>query len=125
MLATVSFLPLVQSFATQAGIDVVPCDISLAARILGEFPEHLTAAQKLPNNLADLGQLTMKPYANIIKLPNISASVAQLVSAIKELQSKGYQIPDYPESPNTDEEKVIKAKYSKCTGSAVNPVLRE
>jgi len=125
MLATVSFLPLVQSFATQAGIDVVPCDISLAARILGEFPEHLTAAQKLPNNLADLGQLTMKPYANIIKLPNISASVAQLVSAIKELQSKGYQIPDYPESPKTDEEKVIKAKYSKCTGSAVNPVLRE
>ena len=125
MLATVSFLPLVQSFSAQAGIDVVPCDISLAARILGEFPEYLTAEQKLPNNLAELGQLTLQPYANIIKLPNISASIAQLISAIKELQSKGYQIPDYPETPKNDEEKVIKAKYSKCTGSAVNPVLRE
>lgn len=125
MLATVSFLPLVQSFAAQAGIEVVSSDISLAARILGEFPEYLTDEQKLPNNLAELGKLTLQPYANIIKLPNISASVAQLVSAIKELQSKGYQIPDYPETPKNDEEKVIKAKYSKCTGSAVNPVLRE
>ncbi len=125
MLATVSFLPLVKSFAAQAGIDVVSSDISLAARILGEFPEYLSDAQKLPNNLAELGQLTLQPYANIIKLPNISAPIAQLVSAIKELQSKGYQIPDYPESPKTDEEKVIQAKYTKCTGSAVNPVLRE
>jgi isocitrate dehydrogenase len=125
MLATVSFLPLVQSFAAQAGIEVVSSDISLAARILGEFPEYLSAEQKLPDNLAELGKLTLQPYANIIKLPNISASVAQLVGAIKELQSKGYQIPDYPETPKTDEEKAIKAKYSKCTGSAVNPVLRE
>lgn len=125
MLATVSFLPLVQSFAAQAGIEVVSSDISLAARILGEFPDYLSAEQKLPDNLAELGKLTLQPYANIIKLPNISASVAQLVGAIKELQSKGYQIPDYPETPKNYEEKVIKAKYSKCTGSAVNPVLRE
>ena len=125
MLATVSFLPLVQSFAAQAGIEVVSSDISLAARILGEFPDYLSAEQKLPDNLAELGKLTLQPYANIIKLPNISASVAQLVGAIKELQSKGYQIPDYPETPKNDEEKLIKAKYSKCTGSAVNPVLRE
>ena len=125
MLATVSFLPLVKSFAAHAGIDIVPCDISLAARILGEFPEYLSDSQKLPNNLAELGKLTLQPYANIIKLPNISAPVAQLISAIKELQSKGYLIPDYPESPKTDEEKVIQAKYTKCTGSAVNPVLRE
>jgi isocitrate dehydrogenase len=125
MLATAAFLPLVRSFAAQADIEVIPSDISVAARILGEFPEYLTDEQKVPNNLAELGKLTLKPEANIIKLPNISASVAQLVSAIKELQSKGYKIPDFPESPKTDEEKAIKARYSKCTGSAVNPVLRE
>ena len=125
MLATAAFLPLVKAFAAQANIDVVPSDISVAARILGEFPEYLSDEQKVPNNLAELGKLTLKPEANIIKLPNISASVAQLVSAIKELQSKGYNIPDYPESPQTDEEKALRARYAKCTGSAVNPVLRE
>ena len=125
MLATAAFLPLVRSFAAQADIDVIPSDISVAARILGEFPDYLTDAQKVPNNLAELGKLTLQPDANIIKLPNISASVGQLVSAIKELQSKGYRIPDFPESPKTEEEKAIKARYTKCTGSAVNPVLRE
>jgi len=125
MLATAAFLPLVRSFAAQADIDVIPSDISLAARILGEFPDYLSDAQKVPNNLAELGKLTLQPEANIIKLPNISAPVAQLVSAIKELQSKGYKIPDYPEAPKTEEEKAIQARYTKCTGSAVNPVLRE
>ena len=125
MLATAAFLPLVRSFAAQADIDVIPCDISLAARILGEFPDYLTDAQKVPNNLAELGKLTLQPDANIIKLPNISASQAQLVSAIKELQSKGYRIPDFPESPKTEEDKAIKARYARCIGSAVNPVLRE
>jgi isocitrate dehydrogenase len=125
MLATAAFLPLVRSFAAQADIDVIPRDISVAARILGEFPDYLTDAQKVPNNLAELGRLTLQPDANIIKLPNISASVGQLVSAIKELQSKGYKIPDFPESPKTEAEKAIKARYIKCTGSAVNPVLRE
>ncbi|MBE0612861.1 MAG: NADP-dependent isocitrate dehydrogenase [Burkholderiales bacterium] len=125
MLATVAFLPLVRSFAAQANIDVIPSDISVAARILGEFPDYLTDAQKVPNNLAELGKLTLQPDANIIKLPNISAPIAQLVTAIKELQSKGYKIPDYPEAPKTEEEKAIQARYSKCTGSAVNPVLRE
>ena len=125
MLATAAFLPLVRSFAAQADIDVVPCDISVAARILGEFPDYLTDAQKLPNNLDKLGKLTLRPEANIIKLPNVSASVGQLLVAIKELQSKGYKLPDFPDSPKTDEEKAIKARYTKCTGSAVNPVLRE
>ena len=125
MLATAAFLPLVRSFAAQADIDVVPCDISVAARILGEFPDYLTDAQKLPNNLDRLGKLTLRPEANIIKLPNVSASVGQLLVAIKELQSKGYKLPDFPDSPKTDEEKAIKARYTKCTGSAVNPVLRE
>ncbi|MBE0627590.1 MAG: NADP-dependent isocitrate dehydrogenase [Burkholderiales bacterium] len=125
MLATAAFLPLVRSFVAQADIDVVPSDISVAARILGEFPDYLTDAQRVPNNLAELGKLTLQPDANIIKLPNISAPVTQLVTAIKELQSKGYKIPDYPESPRNDEEKAIQARYTKCTGSAVNPVLRE
>ena len=125
MLATAAFLPLVRSFAAQADIEVIPSDISVAARILGEFPDYLTDAQRVPNNLADLGKLTLKLEANIIKLPNISAPVAQLVSAIKELQSKGYNIPDYPESPKTEKEKEILARYTRCTGSAVNPVLRE
>ncbi len=125
MLATAAFLPLVKAFAAQADIDVVASDISVAARILGEFPEFLSDDQKVPNNLAELGKLTLKPEANIIKLPNISASVSQLVSAIKELQSKGYKLPDYPEDPKTEEEKALRVRYSKCTGSAVNPVLRE
>jgi isocitrate dehydrogenase len=125
MLATAAFLPLVRGFAAQADIDVAPCDISVATRVLGEFPEYLTDAQKVPNNLAELGKLTLQPEANIIKLPNISATVAQLTAAIKELQSKGYKIPDFPEAPTTEEEKALRARYSKCIGSSVNPVLRE
>lgn len=124
-LATASLLPVVQRFAAQAGIDVVTSDISVAGRILGQFPELLTEEQRVPDNLAALGKLTLKPEANIIKLPNISASVAQLKAAIKELQDKGYKIPDFPEKPQTDEEKDIRARYNKCIGSAVNPVLRE
>ncbi|MFN7723649.1 MAG: NADP-dependent isocitrate dehydrogenase [Rubrivivax sp.] len=124
-LATASLLPVIQRFAAQAGIDVVTSDISVAGRILGQFPELLSEEQRQPDNLAALGKLTLKPEANIIKLPNISASVAQLKAAIKELQDKGYKIPDFPEKPQTDEEKDIRARYNKCTGSAVNPVLRE
>lgn len=97
----------------------------MAGRVLAAFPECLTEEQRVSDDLAALGKLTLKPEANIIKLPNISASVAQLMSCIKELQAKGYKIPDYPENPKTDEEKDIRARYSKCTGSAVNPVLRE
>jgi len=125
LLATHSFLPIVQAFAAPAGIDVETSDISVAGRILGQFPEALTPEQRVPDNLSELGKLTLKPSANIIKLPNISASVAQLKAAIKELQDKGYKIPDYPENAKTDEEKDIRARYNKCTGSAVNPVLRE
>jgi isocitrate dehydrogenase len=124
-LATCAFLPIVRAFTAPAGVEVKTSDISLAGRILGEFPEFLTEAQQVPNNLAELGKLTLRPEANIIKLPNISASVAQLVSAIKELQAKGYTLPDYPEAPKTEEEKALRVRYSKCTGSAVNPVLRE
>ena len=124
-LATASFLPIVRAFAAPAGIDVVTSDISVAGRILGEFPEFLTKEQHVPDNLAELGRLTLLPGTNIIKLPNVSASVAQLKAAIKELQDKGYKIPDYPENPKTDEEKALRARYTKCTGSAVNPVLRE
>ncbi len=125
LLATAAFLPVIRTFAAPAGIEVESSDISLAARILGEFSDLLPEAQRIPNNLATLGKLTLKPEANIIKLPNISASVGQLVIAIKELQSKGYALPDYPDNPKNDLEKDIKARYSKCTGSAVNPVLRE
>ncbi len=125
LLATCSLLPIIQAFTAPAGIDVVESDISVAARILAEFPEFLTDAQKVPDTLAELGRLTQQPDTNIIKLPNISASVGQLVAAIKELQSKGYNLPDYPESVKSDEDKAIRARYAKCTGSAVNPVLRE
>ncbi len=125
LLATAAFLPIVRSFTAPAGIEVEQADISVAARILGEFPEHLSEAQRVPDTLSELGRLTLLPDTNIIKLPNISASVHQLVSAIKELQERGYKIPDYPEDPKTDEEKAIRSRYSKCLGSAVNPVLRE
>ena len=125
LLATSSFLPIVRTFAAPAGIHVTTSDISVAARILGEFPECLSEAQRVPDNLAELGRLTLQPDTNIIKLPNISASVHQLVSAIKELQSKGFNLPDFPEDPKTDAEKAIRARYGKCLGSAVNPVLRE
>jgi isocitrate dehydrogenase len=125
LLATAAFLPIIRTFTAPAGINVATSDISVAGRILGAFPEYLNEAQRVPDTLAELGQLTFKPEANIIKLPNISASVGQLISAIKELQSKGYAIPDYPEAPKTDEEKAIRARYARCIGSAVNPVLRE
>jgi isocitrate dehydrogenase len=115
----------IRAFTAPAGIDVQTSDISVAGRILGEFADFLPEAQRVPDNLAALGKLTLRPEANIIKLPNISASVAQLKAAIKELQGKGYAIPDYPEAPKTDEEKAIRARYGKCIGSAVNPVLRE
>jgi len=124
-LATCSFLPIVRAFTAPADIDVQTSDISVAGRILGQFPDYLTEEQRVSDNLSELGKLTLRPEANIIKLPNISASVAQLKAAIKELQDKGYKIPDYPEAPKTDEEKEIRARYNKCTGSAVNPVLRE
>ena len=124
-LATASFLPIVQTFATSAGIHMQSSDISLAARILAQFNDILPDAQKVPDTLAELGKKTLLPDANIIKLPNISATVAQLKAAIKELQGKGYKIPDFPEKPATDEEKSIRARYDKCTGSAVNPVLRQ
>ncbi|WP_426148706.1 NADP-dependent isocitrate dehydrogenase [Polaromonas sp. DSR2-3-2] len=125
LLATWSFLPVVRTFTAPAGIEVAESDISVAARILAEFPEFLTEAQRVPNTLAELAQLTQDPDTNIIKLPNVSASVGQLVTAIKELQSKGFNIPDFPESPKTDAEKDIRARYARCIGSAVNPVLRE
>jgi isocitrate dehydrogenase len=124
-LATYSLLPLVQAFTKTASIVVETRDISLAGRIVATFPEHLTEAQRQNDDLAELGQLAKTPEANIIKLPNISASIPQLQAAIKELQAQGYRIPDYPEAPKNDEEKAIKARYAKVLGSAVNPVLRE
>ena len=124
-LATAAFLPIIRSFAAPAGIEVAQADISVAHRILAEFPEFLSDMQKVPNTLAELGALTLLPDTNIIKLPNISASVPQLNAAIKELQQHGYRVPDMPEDPKTDAEKSIHARYSKCLGSAVNPVLRE
>ncbi|MEZ0353835.1 NADP-dependent isocitrate dehydrogenase [Mycobacterium sp. pR1184] len=125
LLATYAFLPIVRAFAEPAGIQIKTSDISVAARILAEFPEHLTEEQRVPDNLAELGRLTKLADTNIIKLPNISASVPQLVAAIKELQAKGYKIPDFPQSPKTDEDSEIRERYSKCLGSAVNPVLRQ
>ena len=125
LLATYAFLPIVRTFAGAAGIEVETSDISVPARILAEFPEHLTEEQRVPDNLAELGRLTQLPETNIIKLPNISASVPQLLAAIKELQSKGYQVPDFPDAPKTDEERAIRERYGKILGSAVNPVLRE
>ena len=124
-LATLSFLPIVEAFTKTAGISVETSDISVAARVLAEFPEYLTEEQRVPDNLAELGRLTQDPNTNIIKLPNISASVQQLKAAIKELQSKGYALPDFPEDPQTDEEVELRKRYGKALGSAVNPVLRE
>lgn len=125
MLATHSFLPIVQGFTKSANIEIEVADISLAGRILANFPEFLKDDQKISDALAELGALAKTPEANIIKLPNISASIPQLNAAIKELQSKGYQVPNYPTEPKNDEEKSIQAKYAKVLGSAVNPVLRE
>ncbi|ORB28575.1 NADP-dependent isocitrate dehydrogenase [Mycolicibacterium parafortuitum] len=125
LLATYAFLPVVRTFASAAGIDVKSTDISVAARILAEFNDRLPDDQKVPDNLAELGELTQLPETNIIKLPNISASVPQLLAAIKELRAKGYDLPDYPGDPKTDEEREIRARYQKVLGSAVNPVLRQ
>ena len=124
-LATHSLLPIVQAFTRAAGIDVETRDISLAGRIVATFPEFLSPERRQPDDLAELGELAKTPDANIIKLPNISASVPQLQGAIKELQAKGYPVPDYPQDPQTDEERAIKVRYARVLGSAVNPVLRE
>jgi len=124
-LATQSLLPIIEAFTKDAGVAVETRDISLAGRILAVFPDYLTDEQKIHDALKELGELAKKPEANIIKLPNISASVPQLKAAIAELQAKGFEVPDFPENPETDEEKAIAARYSKVKGSAVNPVLRE
>ncbi|HLO26652.1 MAG TPA: NADP-dependent isocitrate dehydrogenase [Geobacteraceae bacterium] len=124
-LATYSLLPIVNAFTKAAGVVVETRDISVAGRIIANFPDYLTESQRMPDYLAELGELTQKPEANIIKLPNVSASIPQLKAAIKELQEKGYKLPDYPEEPKTDAEKELHARYAKCLGSAVNPVLRE
>jgi isocitrate dehydrogenase len=125
LLATYAFLPIVRAFAEPAGIKIKTSDISVGARILAQFPDELEEDQRVPDNLGELGKLTQDPATNIIKLPNISASVPQLTSAIKELQSKGYKIPDFPGNPKTDEDKEIRKRYGNVLGSAVNPVLRE
>ena len=125
LLATCAFLPIVRSFAGPAGIEIEKADISVSARVLAEFSDRLPEDQRVPNTLAELGKKCLLPETNIIKLPNISASVAQLIACIKDLQQKGYAIPDFPEDPKTDEEKDIRARYARCIGSAVNPVLRE
>ena len=125
MLATHSLLPIVNAFTSQAGVKIETKDISLAARVLSVFPEYLKENQRVNNALDELGELVKDPEANIIKLPNISASVPQLLAAIEELRSKGFNIPSYPDVPKTNEEKSIQAKYDKVKGSAVNPVLRE
>jgi isocitrate dehydrogenase len=124
-LATHSFLPVIEAFAGKAGVDVETRAISLAARILAQFPDRLTDAQRVPDSLTELGELAKTPEANIIKLPNISASIPQLKAAVRELQAAGYDIPDYPENPQTDDERAARAAYDAVKGSAVNPVLRE
>lgn len=125
LLATYSLLPIIETFTKPAGLEIEKRDISVSARVLAEFSDYLNDDQKVPNTLAELGRLTQEPETNIIKLPNISASVSQLKACIKELQSKGFALPDFPDNPTTEEEKTIRAKYGKCLGSAVNPVLRE
>jgi len=125
LLATCAFLPVIRTFTEPAGIEIEKADISVSARVIAEFSDMLPEALRLPNTLAELGKKTLEADANIIKLPNISASVAQLKACIKELQAKGYPLPDYPETVVSDEEKAIAARYGKCLGSAVNPVLRE
>ncbi|MGY5134702.1 NADP-dependent isocitrate dehydrogenase [Streptomyces nigrescens] len=124
-LATYSFLPVIQAYASTAGVSVETRDISLAGRIIASFPEHLEEGQRIDDALAELGELAKTPEANIIKLPNISASIPQLKAAVAELQEQGYALPDYPDDPKTDEERDIRARYDKVKGSAVNPVLRE
>ena len=125
MLATHSFLPIVQAFTRAADVQVETRDISLAGRIIANFPDNLTDEQKQSDDLAELGELAKTPDANIIKLPNISASIPQLKAAITELQSQGYDLPNYPDEPKNDAEHAIRDRYAKVLGSAVNPVLRE
>ncbi|MET1035464.1 MAG: NADP-dependent isocitrate dehydrogenase, partial [Arthrobacter sp.] len=125
MLATYSFLPIVEAFASTAGVEVETRDISLAGRIIAVFGDFLTEDQRVGDALAELGHLAKKPEANIIKLPNISASIPQLKAAITELQGQGYALPDYPDNPASDEETSVRSRYDKIKGSAVNPVLRE
>ena len=124
-LATRSFLPIIQAFGAAAGVTIESRDISLVGRMLAQFPERLTEEQRIGDALAELGELVGRSEANIIKLPNISASLPQLKAAIAEVQSKGYDLPDYPDEPSSDEEREIQARYKKVTGSAVNPVLRQ
>src|SRR5437773_2140735 len=124
-LATESLLPIVKAFATAADVEIELRDISLAGRILAQFPDRLTAEQRAADALKELGQLANTPEANIIKLPNISASSPQLKAAIEELQHQGYAIPDYPEEPADEEQRAIRARYDRVKGSAVNPVLRQ
>jgi isocitrate dehydrogenase len=124
-LATYSFLPVIQAYASTAGVAVETRDISLAGRIIASFPEYLEEGQRIPDALAELGALAKTPAANIIKLPNVSASIPQLKAAIAELQAQGYALPDYPDDPKSDEDKDVRARYDKIKGSAVNPVLRE
>ncbi|MFD7261347.1 NADP-dependent isocitrate dehydrogenase [Streptomyces sp. NPDC059874] len=124
-LATYSFLPVIQAYASTAGVNVETRDISLAGRIIASFPEYLQESQRIADALAELGELAKTPEANIIKLPNVSASIPQLKAAVAELQGQGYALPDYPDDPKTDEEREIRARYDKVKGSAVNPVLRE
>ena len=124
-LATRSWFPILQAFAKSCGVGVEMADISLAGRILANFPESLTDEQRIPDALTELGELAKTPAANIIKLPNISASIPQLTEAISELQAAGFAVPDFPSDPQTDDEKATRARYAKVLGSAVNPVLRE
>jgi len=124
-LATYSLLPIVRAYAAKAGVDVELRDISLAGRIIASFPEHLKPEQRIGDALAELGELAKTPDANIIKLPNISASIPQLKAAVAELQQQGYAVPDYPEEPKSDAEREVLKRYDRVKGSAVNPVLRE
>ena len=124
-LATFALLPVVRAYTKGSGIEVETSDISLVGRIIANFPDALTEEQKIPDYLTQLGAMTKTPEANIIKLPNISATIPQLKDAIKELQAKGYAIPDYPEEPTTAEERALQARFAVVLGSAVNPVLRE
>ena len=124
-LATYSLLPIIQAFASACGVEVETRDISLSGRIIANFAEYLTESQRIGDDLAELGRLALQPEANIIKLPNVSASVPQLKAAIAELQAHGYALPNFPDEPTTDAERAIRTRYGKVTGSAVNPVLRE
>jgi len=124
-LASYALLPILRAYCKGTGVEIETADISLAGRILANFPEHLQPNQKIPDELTRLGELAKTPDANIVKLPNISASIPQLREAIAELQAKGYNIPDYPEAPSTDKERAVQARFAVVLGSAVNPVLRE